>query len=143
MFTTSKNETELRNIFGKMTIEELDDTVLLNCRAFAAAAQAIADAKLGDDPALHQLETLSLQLQLQTVRAGIAKMQDMGSWLMLMPGERNLPKEVKAMNVAMEKASATVARLAAKVGVSEERRLSITAVNYPGLKAGACNFKLG
>ena len=138
MFTTSKNETELRNIFGKMTIEELDDTVLLNCRAFAAAAQAIADAKLGDDPALHQLETLSLQLQLQTVRAGIAKMQDMGSWLMLMPGERNLPKEVKAMNVAMEKASATVARLAAKVGVSEERR-----VNYPGLKAGACNFKLG
>ena len=44
-------------------------------------------------------------------------------WLMLMPGERNLPKEVKAMNVAMKKAEATV--------------------NYHGLKAGACNFKLG
>lgn len=125
MFTTSKNETELRIIFGKMTIEELDDTVLLNCRAFAAAAQAIADAKLGDDPALHQLETLSLQLQLQTVRAGIAKMQDMGSWLMLMPGERNLPKEVKAMNVAMKKAEATVARRSIRPGTGKALARSV------------------
>ena len=119
MFTTDKTEAELRHAFGKQTIEDVESVVFLSLRALTMHANNIAETPPVKGEVANLDTTLRLQLQLQTVRAGIARVQDVGAWLALMPGERDLPQEDKALAKALEKAEATVARLAAKVGVAE------------------------
>ena len=113
MFTTDKTEAELRHAFGEQTIEDVESVVFLSLRALTMHANNIAETPPVKGEVANLDTTLRLQLQLQTVRAGIARVQDVGAWLALMPGERELPKEVKALAKALEKAEATVARFAA------------------------------
>lgn len=116
-FTCEKTLKQLQGAYGKIMVEDLDDAVRLNCRAVTASANVLAASSLGKDEAQHFFEVLRMQLHLQTLRSAKDKLNELGVWMEKVPGLPSVSADATAMEVALEKAEATVARLSAMMNV--------------------------